>query len=175
MSSIKELTGGTGDVNPQYLSAVVTQSAADAKTGVQFILPVPRTSQKPSRTIVVEILKVEFMVDQFDWVFAQNARIYLTASTSSTQFDPDDAQTFAAAAYYLNLTVAAGGIINWKGPIVIDTTDGAGHGFLVAVQAITLGIDSFFTVNVNTAFIKLWYRYKEVALSDFLGIVTTQS
>jgi len=57
MASKRALTGGTGDVNPQYLSGRVDQTSVNQTITKQFPLPVPRIPQSKKAT-VVELLKV---------------------------------------------------------------------------------------------------------------------
>lgn len=54
------LSGGTGDVNPQWIGAIVIQSAANIFTEVELPLPVPRSglSVGENRGIVIEVLKI---------------------------------------------------------------------------------------------------------------------
>lgn len=175
MSTIKELTGGTGDVNPQMLTGAITQPANDVTAGFQFTLPVPRLTAKPNRVIVVEILKVVFIPSLFDWVFQNNARLFLTASTSGSNFLAGDPQTFAVAAYYYNQPLLATELGIIRREATIDVTDGAGHGILVATTTVTVGISSFSTGATNQSIVKLIYRYKEIPLTEMLGIVTGQT
>lgn len=59
-----DLTGGTGDVNPQYMTIpfVAIQGTAGA-TPVSAVVPIPRYPEKNGRSIVMEVLAVEFVYD----------------------------------------------------------------------------------------------------------------
>lgn len=176
MSSIKELTGGTGDVNPQYLSINIAQTAADSTTAVTFPLPLPRFQPTKNRSIVLEVLRVTFLLRTANWVFVNNARIFCNVSTSNTAFGVDDHQTFATFTQTYQQTLLAANVnYIWNGPKEVDTTDGAGHGLLVATNAITVALGSVLTSDTNVVDLKLWYRYKEVGLTEYIGIVAQQS
>lgn len=175
MSSVKELTGGTGDVNPQYLTAQVAQTGADVTTAVTFPLPVPRFSPKTGRSIVLEVLRVSFDLRTANWTFVNNARVTATISSSNTAFDVDDHQTFASWSQAFQQTISADCCYIWNSPHFTDCTDGAGHGLLIATNAITLAVSSVLTNDTNIVDYKIWYRYKEVGLQEYIGIVGQQN
>lgn len=53
------LTGGTRDVNPQYLSAQIQMSAANTITEVVLGTPIVRVGQQTNgRAVIMEVLKV---------------------------------------------------------------------------------------------------------------------
>lgn len=52
------LTGGTGDVNPQWLSGSVTQTANGATTTAKIVLPIQRLQGTSGKSMVIEVLKV---------------------------------------------------------------------------------------------------------------------
>lgn len=54
------LTGGTGDVNPQWMKIYAPQPSADATVTLQVPLPVQRLPQKSGKALVMELLKVRW-------------------------------------------------------------------------------------------------------------------
>ena len=70
----------------------------------------------------------------------------------------------------------AGGsyFICYQEPYVDDLTDGAGHGYLVATDQIYLQISSSNTGATNYCNGKLYYRWKNVNLQEYIGIVQSQ-
>ena len=62
-------------------------------------------------------------------------------------------------------------------PTLRDLTDGAGHGILVATDSIFLTgyvPSNWYTNGTNTVFVKLLYRWKDVSLAEYIGIVQSQ-
>jgi len=59
-------------------------------------------------------------------------------------------------------------------PKVIDLTDGMGHGILVASDYFFVQVDSDGIGAVITTYFKLLYRIKNVALTEYIGIVQSQ-
>jgi len=55
-----------------------------------------------------------------------------------------------------------------------DLSDGAGHGTLIATDQIFFQIASSNTGAQNTAAVKVWYRWKNVSLQEYVGIVQSQ-
>lgn len=55
-----------------------------------------------------------------------------------------------------------------------DLTDGAGHGVLVATDRIYCQISSTGTGAAQQCTGKIWYRWKNVTLPEYIGIVQSQ-
>ena len=60
MASRRGLTGGTGDVNPQFLSFRIVAPSADARGVVAVAIPIQRMSQGSGRAQIMEVLKVKY-------------------------------------------------------------------------------------------------------------------
>lgn len=171
MSSVKDLTGGTGDVNPQILNMVVTQSGNDAATTLEQPIPLPRFASRKGRSVVLEIIRVHWDLDNITVSTSSLAAILSTAPTAVTITDP---RTFS----YFDLEVtdvgSAGGMLGIRRDYFEDFTDGAGHGLLIGTDNIFLSCISTSTGRANSISCKLFYRYKEVSLEEYLGIVASQ-
>ena len=64
-----------------------------------------------------------------------------------------------------------------ENPVIRDITDGAGHGVLVATDSIYITgyvPASWYLNGTNTVFAKLLYRWKDVSLAEYIGIVQSQ-
>jgi len=175
------LTGGTKDVNPQYMTLSGTQTGADTFTQFQVQIPIQRL-QTQGRAQVMEVLRVKFVASNL-----------IASSAAATQHELAIAlttKTFAAAvtfaeptcfAFYQKTNVnafTAGGtglLANEVEPYDYDCTDGSGHGFLVASDNIFLQIASVATGVANAAQVKIYYRWKDVSIQEYVGIVQSQS
>lgn len=173
MATSKELTGGTGDVNPQILNLVVTQSAADTTTTGEAPLPIPRGySSKKGKAIVFEILRVVYVFADFT-PLAANAFLSATLSTTGASIATEDPEVFSVSSIDGIFATAVGfQFFARKHEDVLH--DGAGHGFLVATDNVFLSLRSLATAVANTVVAKIYYRFKEVSLQEYIGIVQGQ-
>lgn len=193
MSSKKELTGGTGDVNPQTLVTQRVFASANnsfAHNVLSFPMPVPRFSSTSTTSIVVELLGVEYY---YDSVPVQQAAI-----ASATTFGAGIATAIATqptlGALFeqpniidLNNHLIASTIdgtptnvaahTQFEGSRYEDLTDQAGHGLLIATDRMT--VFAYCQTNVPATQLvgvraKLYYRFKKVTLTEYIGIVQSQ-
>jgi len=175
MSSVKDLTGGTGDVNPQILTFDLRQDVADVAITKVIRIPVPRYSTKGGRSIVFEVLWIETIILNTPQTFAVD-QFQLGALSTGPSTGTTEANTFSVES--LDSTIGVLGA-NDAGQLVRssvrkDYTDGAGHGFLIATDSITAESGSF-NAAVRTWIIwKIGYRFKEIALAEYIGIVQGQ-
>lgn len=171
MASTKELTGGTGDVNPQILTFTVTQTGADVNTEAEVPLPIPRYTAKNNRAIVLEVLRCDvFLADLNDSGVANFVQAFLKTRTGAQITDPE---TFVRSSYDF-LWGTSVGFIYVSRVQTFDLTDGAGHGLLIGTDSLFGNCNSVVTGLTNTVNFKLWYRYKEVSLQEYIGIVQSQ-
>jgi len=174
------LTGGSGDVNPQYMNLSVTQSGADTYTQVTFPLPIQRL-QNQGRAQVMEVLKIFCESTQLNTVAAGAVAHGISAQLTTKSFAA--AVGLAEPTCFwryqkenINAFTATGtGLLNFEvEPNVQDMTDGAGHGILIASDNIFLALSSVATGAANTAQVKILYRWKDVSVTEYVGIVQSQ-
>ena len=177
------LTGGTGDVNPQYLNGTITLTAANTFTQVSQSTPkVMIGPASGNKAIIMEILKVFCdLPNTFNpvaGVTAQAATLSFTTRANVTA--PAAISDPACFAFFErtsvnSFTAAGSGTYEVTGaPHIWDCTDAAGHGILVATDNIFIGAT---TANSTTAGLfgyKIMYRFKEVSLTEYIGIVQSQ-
>lgn len=175
------LTGGTGDVSPQWMSFTVTQSAADTTTTATQAVPVQRLPTG-ARAQVMEVLRVDIKrptvvtiasateaVDSYQ-LFLSTTSFGTTATTFS------EPRVFAADEFQINGAFTAAGTYGLYADLhkQLDLTDGAGHGVLVATDNIFAQGVSSGTGAANVWRVKILYRWKNVSLSEYIGIVQSQ-
>lgn len=176
------LTGGTRDVSPQLFHMRATQTAADTTTTETFPVPIQRLPFG-NRAQVMEVLKAYFVTTSLPAIASATEiqdviQIFITTTsfgTTATNFG--EPRVFAH--YVKNQRgafTAAGtyGMTQDDEPFQLDLTDGAGHGILVATDNIFMQIASSGTGASNTANVKLLYRWKNVPLQEYIGIVQSQ-
>ena len=171
MSSSKEITGGTGDVNPQILLVPVTQSAADVATTVEVILPIARLPTRKGRAIVFELLKVYGNFGTLLGIASSSSlRALVSTSLQNAVAQP---RTFYIDSIE-NHQQSAVGFQLQKTTHIVDFTDGAGHGLLIATDTLFCELESTITSTTNSYTWRFLYRFKEVDLVEYIGIVQSQ-
>lgn len=179
------LTGGTNDVNPQYLSGTFNLSAANTLTEVTIGTPIVRVGpQTGGEAIIMELLKLYVDFPGADAaVAAQTIRsMFFALSTSPSGGTPaqrfiSDPQCLARINKVLvNAFTAAGtGQLEENfDPQVWDFTDGAGHGVLVATDNLYCQASTNNQAAASRFDFKILYRFKKVSLAEYIGIVQSQ-
>lgn len=180
-----QLTGGTNDVNPQYLQGSFTLSAANTLTEVTVGTPIVRVGPATEGSaVIMELIKlfVDFPAPDAA-VAAQTDRSQSFAmSTASSGATPaarslGDPSCLARVNRSLRnaFTAAGTGILDDSlEPTVWDFTDGAGHGVLVATDNLYFQAATVGQAAASTFAFKLMYRFKKVSLAEYIGIVQSQ-
>ncbi len=180
------LTGGTRDVNPQYLHGILTLSAANTTTSITLGTPIVRVgtgSTTASQSIIMEVLKIFVDLPNSDkdpgaTGTPQSATlVFMTTDPSTTAATFENPRLFAMARRQSrsSFTAAGTGAQNQEvEPIEIDLTDGAGHGILIATDNIFVQGQSVDMTAAGVFRWKILYRFKEVSLVEYIGIVQSQ-
>jgi hypothetical protein len=92
-------------------------------------------------------------------------------STTTTNFN----EPSVLAYYAISTQLTTSGAFAVEQPYCYDMTDGAGHGMLVGTDNIYLQLGTVGSP-VSTAIcdVKILYRFKQVTLSEYIGIVQSQ-
>lgn len=180
-----QLTGGTKDVNPQYMSGLVTLSAANTATEVTFVTPIVRVGASSQGTAtIMEMIKLWVDMPSVDQEAAaatqRNFQFSLaTVSSGATAavqtLDNPRSLAFLEHTTDNAFTAAGTGLLDRQdGPVVWDFTDGAGHGILVATDSIFVAGVTSSQTGASTFRWKASYRFKTVTLVEYIGIVQSQ-
>lgn len=172
----ESLTGGSGDVNPQTMILYTAQTTADITKVSSTALPIPRLPIRKGRSLVIELLDVEFIRTTAPVSALSETCVFLTTNPASNPLFLDILQDPRTIAQWVEWTVVAtvAGFLYYDSAKKIDLTDEAGHGFLVATDQIFLGVNSSTTGIGNNYVARLRYRFKDVALEEYIGIVQGQ-
>jgi len=164
MASTYALTGGTKDVNMQYMSGeLITPGGADTTFSAEIPLPVQRLNNK-NRSMVMEILKLQFEIG----TDATTSHVHYGISTSKlTQQSGVKPNITNPSIIFMERTKYAA---SQAASLIVETTDGAGHGILVGADKIYLFYNTP-TATTITARVRIWYRWKNVSLTEYIGIV----
>ncbi len=174
-----QLTGGSGDVNPQEFVVRATQTAADTTAQSQLPLPIPRFPTQPGKNLVIEALWVDY--------FHVNANFPGGAATSHTVAQISTNSTVPASviaalidpkvidSWFKSEVVATGvGFGEAFSYYHSDLTDQAGHGVLIATDNLFANVVSSNTGVANDVVMRIGYRWKTVTLTEYIGIVQSQ-
>ena len=174
-----QLTGGSKDVNPQEFVIVAKQTGIDASTVVAQPLPIPRLPTKPGKNLVMELLWVQFfwLTPALPGVGSYNAIFpSLTTNGANPVFKQDvinDVRAISIWQQYIQCATAVGYAI----PITFfeeSLTDDAGHGILLATDTVYFRVFTTGTNVTNEITCRFGYRFKEVDLVEYIGIVQSQ-
>jgi hypothetical protein len=166
------------------LSDTAVQSAADTTTTTQIALPIQRVAANaPNQAVVMEVLKV--YVDHTNLPASASAAettdsitvAFSTKNFATTGVTLGEPAVFALYNQASRSAFTAAGTyyaIIKKAPEVIDLTDGAGHGILVATDSIFVQVNSASTGLTISVPFKILYRWKRVSLTEYIGIVQSQ-
>ena len=177
------LTGGTGDTNPQFLSALIPYNAGTTELSVQ--LPVTRIPQSGVATII-EVIKIWFdwrdtyvTLDPGNRSQVQEATLGTKSFGTTKNNGVGEPTTFGNFALMQQDSFTAGGTMSaFNNPIqMMDLDDGAGHGVLIATDKMfvqtQMSADAQAPTSGNLAF-KMLYRFKSVGVEEYVGIVQSQ-
>lgn len=177
------LGGGTGDINPQWFN-MNTNTLASTYSDTATPMPVQRLNNR-GNSMVMELLKVEFGIGGTQTIVptaavAASLRWYLTTTTFGTA-EPTVQQVTGKVVARARIDVLAAAGSAGQGAIdtlkLIDLTDGAGHGLLIATDNVFLGTIQTGATNPSTAgtgTCRILYRWKNVGLAEYIGIVQSQ-
>lgn len=175
------LTGGSGDVSPQYFALPPnTLSAANTFTEGAIPTPVPRNKVQGDRVTVMELLKVYFNNPEPD--ANPSAAGSLVTATAQLSTRSQNAITLGNVAVFAFCDKIVRGAFTAAGsyaaevfdPFVWDCTDGAGHGILIATDNIYFGCNTAGFTAAAAFNCRLLYRMKNISLPEYIGIVQSQ-
>lgn len=181
-TNMKSLTGGTGDVNPQLFSGDNIMAVANAQRTVAFITPISRLPKFGTRATVMEILKIYvYIAEEIMGVAVETIKEctvgFTTKDFATTPFNASEPTCFA---YFVKDIIGAFTALGSymcqvaEEPKVIDLTDGQGHGVLVATDYIYVSVNTGGYAAPGSAQFKILYRFKNVPLTEYIGIVQSQ-
>lgn len=182
MSSKRDLTGGTGDLNPQYMILYAQQTTANNYVIANFPIPINRFAQRRGKAMVMELLKVAYsanLATNLNVVGSQTCYWQSQISTKEqSSLDPSDGTVIDYVSDQITIYQPAtptAAVARWaQQPIVHDLTDGAGHGIIIATDRIYLWFNTVQFSNPVATWVRLYYRFKEVSLEEYVGMVQSQ-
>lgn len=184
--SRRSLTGGTGDVKPQLLTLDTPFTTnINRVVAAKVPLPISRIGNKGMKAQILEVLKVWFFPGLDDIEDANNVMagmlstklIFPNESVATTPILASLVREPTVIASFMNRGVFAttgGSQVTY--PILIDLTDNAGNGVLVATDNIfiTFGFVDITLLDPIKMSAKVLYRFVNVGIKEYVGIVQSQ-
>ncbi len=168
------LTGGTGDVNPDPISFVLTESAANTFT--QLEIPLPTRGISPVATArqnaIFEMLWVDLQVGVDGLVDADELRWQLSSTSQTAEVSMDLPSVYISDKDVLG--VVTSGSFTFHSMRRYQFTSGDGHGVLIATDALFMGIKGVSLAAASTMRGKIYGRIKFVGLQEYLGLTLKQ-
>jgi len=163
------------DQYPNFLSGTIRQTSSDAFTTTQIFTPIPRLKTIGNRATVMELLwmdiksGIDLILLNTQWDFQ------LSIGTKPAGIIGwQDPRVFVNVGAHSNIVLAGGsgrGISTTQLMYRYDFQSNDGFGFLLASDAFHQSIDSFNTNTINGIEWKLFYRFVDIPLAEFVGIV----
>jgi len=177
------LTGGTGDIKPQYLTATTGTAAINTYGTIAITLPVPRFGAQKNKSTITELLSVDWYIGigdlgdnnntAFAWLSTKENRADgVTSDETTLAVDLNDPTNFAFAIKQMSLLTS--GLGSTLFPIHIDLTDGNGNGFLIATDRLQITMGNISGTATSQSIAKIKYRLVNVGLPEYIGIIQSQ-
>ena len=178
------LTGGTGDVKPQWTSGSVTQAAVEEYAAATFVLPVARIGTRMEEAMVFEILRMDWYpgiqnladTNVTEWCYISTRTVRDTGETASlVTLAADVGNPNVIGLIVSSRAFTTSGASIDVLPFSIDMTDSAGNGMLVATDRLILNCAATGNAVVATYGVKILYRLVNVGVMEYVGIVQSQN
>lgn len=178
------LTGGSGDVKPQFLTATsVSAAGIDDYTVIAINIPRLVLQDGSGVATIMEILRLDYYMglrdlgdaDASHWAFlnTQQRRVQNeTANLASAINDLSDPTTFGFILNHKHTTTT--GALGEHFPHSYDCTDSNGNGILIATDRLFLTGGATGNTITSPVTVKILYRMYNADLIDYVGIVQSQ-
>lgn len=163
------------DAFPNYMSGLLTLSAANTVTVQTNEFPVNRLRVTGTKATVIELLWIDISLATIDYAAAADTALMSfktgTVPTDMQNLDNPDVFAFWGEEFHF---VASGAAL---GPLVtrIDLQSKDGHGQLIAADRFHVAADSAGMAAAVSFRWRIYYRFVNVPVTEFIGIVQSQS
>jgi len=161
---------------PNYMTGVLTLSAANTFTTESIATPIPRLPTGSGATsTIMELLYLELDARNTDFLVTGDSVEFgiSVGSTPASVIGIHQAQ--AVLAINLDYALATSGSVLLNMPIRHSLQEENGFGFLLAADTInTTGVSAGMAAATQFRW-RLYYRFVNVSLTEYIGIVQSQS
>jgi len=181
MSKRKAPSAGMLDKYPNFMSWNIAQAVADTLKTIQVFVPIPRIQGMRGKATVIEVLWIDWFyetamdnpADSLQWSISTGP-----APTSVTNLA--DGATFATAMDTVEGYIGGGPFVDSGAmfmrtlPRRLDLQSKDGFGILLASDSFYVALDSLTTGVINTVAFRLYYRFVDITIEEYVGIVQSQ-
>lgn len=181
----ESLTGGTKDVNPQWMYLPCSNELNANGDGISttiFQTPVNRVSGSSTKATIMEVLKIRYRLAMPTVTNILSPRqvniLQVFPGRQSLNSFLDGESGILDQVVKMNGSHSANDVKFEDMVVIHDLTDGAGHGVLVATDQISvlnviIGYDDDANVTVLGS-VDILYRFKSVGITEYIGLVQSQ-
>ncbi len=165
---------GRQDFYPNFMGFALTQTGGDTFTTVSINTPIPRVAINGNRATVMELL----------WCDVESQNLILNAAVESITFGlttgapPSDRSVISEGNAIFNLTATfhehTTGASILVQPLRYNFQSQDGFGFLLATDSFNAFIDSNATGVALAGNFRLYYRFVQIPVTEYIGIVQSQ-
>ncbi len=162
------------DVYPQFMSFSTTMSATDTTTSERVQMPIARRPGAKKVT-VIEVLSVSIDIAGDTFAAGDISTVLLSFRDPGEVAVPTFSDPNVWFFYNSNTVVTTSGLAFVQMPWKNRYDTGGGKGFLIATDSIFTQVSSASQAGPLTAHFKVLYRFVEVGLQEYIGIIQQQS
>lgn len=165
----------SSDQFPNFLTGQLVQLANDTLQAVQIFTPIPRLKTIGNRATVMELLWIDMELDiQMNAINAEYTIFFSIGTLPDSFLRFNDTRVFAMFKAS-NMETAAGasgrGLARLPKIVRYEMQTKDGFGYLLASDAFNFVLDTENTGRQNGAFWRMYYRFVDIPLAEFVGIV----
>ena len=165
----------TTDIFPNYMSGLLTLSAANTFSTQTKELPVNRLRVAGGEATVIEFLWVDIALNTVDFIataddYVLSVQTGTTPTLVGTFNNPDVLAFFNQEAHFLT----SGGFFT-DNVRRFDFQSQDGHGLLVAADRVHISANTAGMAAATGFAWRIYYRFVSVPVEEFVGIVQSQS
>lgn len=172
----KNNNNNNGDIFPNFLTGSVTQTTppgADTFATILVNTPIPRiqTTRSGQKATVMELLWIEWLFPAID-VSGSLSNItaqFVIGTVPTLILDFNNPRVFAEKRIDTHLITS--GSSNTIQPLIYNMQSMDGHGYLLAAESFHVSIFSVNTNALQALQWRLYYRFIDIPLSEFIGLV----
>jgi hypothetical protein len=174
---------GRKDKYAQYFDVALTQPSTDGAIQAAVNLPVPRIPTAGKATII-EIVSIEYGLTDSKMSATGSGQVLILVSLDDRTADASTG-TLITQSIYNGHTIdywilrqhqtTAGGIYATEHPTTHSMETNDGYGFLVATDKLYISMDTTGGTAAMAAVVTVFYRYVEVSVNEYVGIIQSQS
>ncbi len=155
---------------PNFLSGTLTESAADTFTTTQVFTPIPRLKTAGNKATVMELLWLDTDLSTTLNAAAEQVNVnFMIGSTPTAFVQYNDPRVFALRGVQMQLLTSGAVAVN--DPVRFEMQSADGFGYLLASDSFHVSIQGTATGVANIVRWKLFYRFVDIPLSEFVGLV----